>query len=244
MGAVGEAVKDYYDTLGVARDADAGALKAAYRKLAMKFHPDRNPGDTAAETRFKEINEAYEVLKDDQKRAAYDRFGHEAFTNGGGAPGHGGFSGFSAGGFADMKLQKSAPILNDKLNRAAKKSRDKQAYLYSSLNAREAARQFYRKLPPTEEWAENNYYRLPIDRQKADLIKVNPFWNDFASHPADKPFLSGNFIYATGNFAEMMLALAVLDLPFEADEHQVENEGVAFSLRSGKPLLLFHQEIF
>jgi len=146
-------------------------------------------------------------------------------------------------GFADMKLQNSAPIVNDKLNRAAKKSRDKQAYLYSSLNARGAARQFYRKLPPTEEWAENNYYRLPIDRQKADLIKVNPFWNDFASHPADKPFLSGNFIYATGNFAEMMLALAVLDLPFEADEHQVENEGVAFSLRSGKPLLLFHQEI-
>ena len=147
-----------------------------------------------------------------------------------------------------MKLQKSAPILNDKfvndkLNRAAKKSRNKLAYLDSSLNARGAARQFYRKLPPTEEWAENNYYGLPIDRQKADLIKVNPFWNDFASHPADKPFLSGNFIYATGNFAEMMLALAVLDLPFEADEHQVENEGVAFSLRSGKSLLLFHQEI-
>jgi molecular chaperone DnaJ len=102
VGAAGEAVKDYYETLGVGRDADAAALKGAYRKLAMKYHPDRNPGDGEAETRFKEINEAYEVLKDDQKRAAYDRFGHEAFANGG-APGNGGgFSGFSAGGFADI----------------------------------------------------------------------------------------------------------------------------------------------
>lgn len=97
-------MKDYYETLGVGRDADAGALKSAYRKLAMKFHPDRNPGDEQAEHKFKEINEAYEVLKDDQKRAAYDRFGHEAFTNGGGgAPGQGGgFGGFSGGGFADI----------------------------------------------------------------------------------------------------------------------------------------------
>ncbi|MGD1880513.1 MAG: molecular chaperone DnaJ [Kiloniellaceae bacterium] len=95
---------DYYETLGVNRNADAAALKAAYRKLAMQCHPDRNPGDAKAEARFKEINEAYEVLKDDQKRAAYDRFGHEAFTNGGGAsPGQGGgFGGFSAGGFADI----------------------------------------------------------------------------------------------------------------------------------------------
>ncbi len=81
--------EDYYETLGVTRDADAGALKSAYRKLAMKFHPDRNPGDEQAEHKFKEINEAYEVLKDDQKRAAYDRFGHDAFTNGGGGPGQG-----------------------------------------------------------------------------------------------------------------------------------------------------------
>ena len=102
MGATGETVTDYYETLGVARDADPGALKAAYRKLAMKYHPDRNPGDEAAEARFKEINEAYEVLKDARKRATYDRFGHEAFANGGGAPGNSGFGGFSSGGFADI----------------------------------------------------------------------------------------------------------------------------------------------
>src|SRR5216110_2865659 len=72
----------YYDTLEVDRNADESKLKAAFRKLAMKWHPDRNPGDKSSELRFKEINEAYEVLKDPQKRAAYDRFGHAAFENG------------------------------------------------------------------------------------------------------------------------------------------------------------------
>ena len=94
------AKQDYYETLGVARGADAEALKKAYRKLAMRYHPDRNQGDGAAERKFKEINEAYDVLKDDQKRAAYDRFGHAAFENAGAGAGAraGGFdfgSGFS-----------------------------------------------------------------------------------------------------------------------------------------------------
>jgi molecular chaperone DnaJ len=74
----------YYETLEVPRGASADMLKSAYRKLAMKFHPDRNPGDHTAEIKFKEISEAYEVLKDDQKRAAYDRFGHAAFEGGNG----------------------------------------------------------------------------------------------------------------------------------------------------------------
>jgi len=96
---------DYYDILGVDRDADGDTLKKSYRKLAMKYHPDRNPDDQEAERKFKELNEAYDVLKDDQKRAAYDQFGHAAFENGG--PGAGGFgggfgrSGFG-GGFADI----------------------------------------------------------------------------------------------------------------------------------------------
>ena len=91
---------DFYETLGVERGADEKVLKAAFRKLAMQFHPDRNPGDAGAEIRFKEINLAYEVLKDPQKRAAYDRFGHAAFEQGMGSGGGHPFSG--AGGFADI----------------------------------------------------------------------------------------------------------------------------------------------
>ncbi len=93
--------RDYYDVLGVERGADADALKKAYRNLAMRHHPDRNPGDEEAEARFKEANEAYEVLKDDQKRAAYDRFGHAAFENGGGGAGRAGGFDFTSG-FSDI----------------------------------------------------------------------------------------------------------------------------------------------
>jgi molecular chaperone DnaJ len=87
---------DYYDILGVARDADAAALKSAFRKLAMQHHPDRNPGDSGAEAKFKEINEAYAVLSDPDKRATYDRFG-KAGLNGGVGGG-----GASAADFADV----------------------------------------------------------------------------------------------------------------------------------------------
>ena len=79
------AKRDYYETLGVARGATEADIKKAYRKKAMDLHPDRNQDDPHAETRFKEVNEAYDCLKDSQKKAAYDRFGHAAFENGGGA---------------------------------------------------------------------------------------------------------------------------------------------------------------
>jgi molecular chaperone DnaJ len=88
------AKQDCYTLLGVARDCSADDLKRAYRKLAMQYHPDRNPGDHVAEAKFKDVSEAYDILKDDQKRAAYDRFGHAAFENGGA----GGPAGFDFGG--------------------------------------------------------------------------------------------------------------------------------------------------
>ena len=103
------AKKDYYQVLGVDKKASADDLKKAYRKLAMQYHPDKNQGNKEAESKFKEISEAYDTLKDDQKRAAYDRFGHAAFEAGGfggargGAGGAGGFGGFSgAGNFSDI----------------------------------------------------------------------------------------------------------------------------------------------
>ncbi|MBB6122375.1 molecular chaperone DnaJ [Sphingobium subterraneum] len=89
---------DFYELLEVERTADAATIKAAYRKLAMKFHPDKNPGCTDSENKFKAISHAYDCLKDDQKRAAYDRFGHAAFENGGPGNGFGG----GAGGFSDL----------------------------------------------------------------------------------------------------------------------------------------------
>ncbi|MBK1792031.1 molecular chaperone DnaJ [Persicirhabdus sediminis] len=86
--------RDFYEVLGVSRDASAAEMKKAYRKLAVKFHPDKNPGDAEAEEKFKELSHAYEVLSDEDKRAAYDRYGHDAFENGGGGGGRGGFGGF------------------------------------------------------------------------------------------------------------------------------------------------------
>src|SRR6266481_9954704 len=91
----------YYETLEVERNADESKLKAAFRKLAMKWHPDKNPGDATSEIRFKEINEAYEVLKDGDKRAAYDRFGHAAFEQGGAGAG-GNFGADFGSAFSDL----------------------------------------------------------------------------------------------------------------------------------------------
>ncbi|HRK18154.1 MAG TPA: molecular chaperone DnaJ [Hyphomicrobiaceae bacterium] len=95
------AKRDYYDVLGVSRTADEAQLKSAYRKLAMQYHPDRNPGDAVAEQNFKEVNEAYQVLSDAQKRAAYDRFGHQAVDGSGGA-GAGGFGPDFASSMSDI----------------------------------------------------------------------------------------------------------------------------------------------
>jgi molecular chaperone DnaJ len=81
--------RDYYEVLGVDRNADAAEIKKAYRKMAVKYHPDKNPDDPSAEDKFKELGEAYEVLSSDDKRAAYDRYGHAAFSQGTGSSGGG-----------------------------------------------------------------------------------------------------------------------------------------------------------
>lgn len=94
------AKRDYYEVLGIQKGADEKEIKRAYKRLAMKYHPDRTKGDKESEEKFKEINEAYEVLADKEKRATYDQFGHAAFENGG--AGAGGFGGFSGADFGDI----------------------------------------------------------------------------------------------------------------------------------------------
>jgi hypothetical protein len=104
-------------------------------------------------------------------------------------------------------------------------------------------RRFYRQLDKTQEWAENNYWHLPIERQDADLVKDNAFWAAYAAHDGRTPFLSEAFMGATSNFTEMMLALTALNLPFEAAPHGEKVEGAVYSLTAGSPLVFFHREI-
>ncbi len=91
--------RDYYEVLGISKNASEDEIKKAYRSLAKKYHPDMNPGDAEAEARFKEVNEAYDVLSDSDKRAKYDRFGHDAFDPASGGGGYGGFGGFGGADF-------------------------------------------------------------------------------------------------------------------------------------------------
>ena len=97
------AKRDYYDVLGINKNANPTEIKSAYRKLAVKYHPDKNPGDKSAEEKFKEASEAYGILSDKSKKENYDNFGHAAFENGGGqSGGFGGFGGFSGSDFSDI----------------------------------------------------------------------------------------------------------------------------------------------
>lgn len=118
--------RDYYEVLGVDKGADEAALKKAYRQLAKKYHPDMNPGDAEAERKFKEVNEAYAVLSDSEKRAQYDQFGHAAFEAGGAGGAGGGFGGFGDfgdifssffgggfGGFGGGGAQRNGPVRGD-----------------------------------------------------------------------------------------------------------------------------------
>ncbi|MDA1006837.1 MAG: hypothetical protein O3A87_10230, partial [Verrucomicrobia bacterium] len=116
----------------------------------------------------------------------------------------------------------------------------------ASNRARELVRAYFRPLGPTKEWAENNYYKIRITAQDASLIPVNGYWRDYAAWAAEgtkPPFLSSNLAETGRTFAEMMLALAVLDLPFEAPKHAVKTADGALTLTAGGPVIAYHKEI-
>ena len=116
-------------------------------------------------------------------------------------------------------------------------------YDESIVESRESLRRLYRKLEQTKEWAENNYYHLTIDKQDAALVPINAFWRDLAAHDPTQPFLSPSFAEASRNLTEMMLALAVLDLPFQAAEHKSAFDNSRMTLVPGGSLIVFHKEI-
>ncbi len=110
------------------------------------------------------------------------------------------------------------------------------------LRRRKFVRRFYRKLDKTEEWVENNYYHLPIAQQVGSLVTANAFWKDYAARDPQQPFLSAHVAEASRSFTEIMLALAVLDLPFKAAKHDTRYENAAMTLKPGSPAIAFHKE--
>ncbi len=134
-----------------------------------------------------------------------------------------------------------AEEIKSKAKRAKKKGRRK--YFAGRAEERKTIPQFFRQTDKTEEWAENNYYKRLIEDQTADLITVNRFWLDLANHESDVPFITGNFIYAVKNVSEMMMAMALLDLPFEPASHETAISGYEFTVKAAGPAIVFHKEI-
>ncbi|MFO0871703.1 MAG: hypothetical protein U0935_22495 [Pirellulales bacterium] len=106
-----------------------------------------------------------------------------------------------------------------------------------------SVRQLYRQVELTQEWAESNYFRLPVNSATADLATVNAFWRDLAAHAPNLPFVSSQLIEPTRGGREMLMALALLDLPFVAGKHQIRIEGVTMTLQAASPAIVFHEEI-
>ncbi|MGE0758514.1 MAG: hypothetical protein AB7O38_15920 [Pirellulaceae bacterium] len=117
------------------------------------------------------------------------------------------------------------------------------AFYESDKDARGLVRQLYERLDRTQEWAENNYYHLPNPQQGADLVQVSAFWNDYAAHDGEQPFLSRHFADATHSFAEMMFALALLDLPFDGGKSPSHTDDHRLTLTATAPLIVVHEEI-
>ncbi|MDF1812713.1 MAG: hypothetical protein P1V20_10880 [Verrucomicrobiales bacterium] len=134
-------------------------------------------------------------------------------------------------------------LLAEGMADTAYKDLDVAAVELKQLRDRSLSESLYRKLDSTQEWAENNYYHLPVEKQDGDLITVNEFWKDYAGWDGEGGFYSAHFPAATRNFAEAMLALAVLDLPFKSQKHKIETENESLTLTANSPVIVFHEEI-
>lgn len=151
------------------------------------------------------------------------------------------------GGFGRDKERAEAKRADEDLDENANGAMDRlaefDAFFEQSGALGGGVRQLYRTPEKTWELAENNYYRLTIDQQVAGLITANAFWKDFAAHDPDQPFLSSNLAEASRNFPEMLLAMAVLDLPFQSPKHETKFDGPQMTLTAGGPMIVFHEEI-
>ena len=108
---------------------------------------------------------------------------------------------------------------------------------------RSIVRQLFRALGPTKEWAETDYYQIPAASQNVGMIPINAFWRDYAAWDGKSPFISANFAEASHSFSEIMLAFAVLDLPFSSPKHEIQNDAAQYTITAGGPLVAFHKEI-
>jgi hypothetical protein len=151
-----------------------------------------------------------------------------------------------AGAVFAMEEDELAPVPECATKEAiayAPPDRAKKMRYASRKKERSLTRTFFKKLDKTNEWAENNYYKRLQKEQNSEMIKVNAFWKDFAEHDTQRPFLSKNVMVANTHFSEIMLALAVLDLPFHTSKHEMVQKGVHCSLKAASPMIIFHKEI-
>ena len=172
-----------------------------------------------------------------------DRLG--LFGEMGGFGGGGGTAGVL--GRANIQQQPAAapgsPPMELELEEAYSEKPMQQRFFAEDQRAQKSKRTLFQRLDTTRAWVENNYYGRPFREQNADLITVNPFWKDYANHAVNEPFLSANFPAASHNFSEMICALSVLDLPFDAAEHQMQSKDNTLTLIPGSVVIVFHEAI-
>lgn len=215
------------------KDAKAGEMK---KKMALNaLQPAAPPADAPA-TPLPMVAMAMPEIR--EKARSVDKAARSEPRRNGGAMAKNGPALEAAAELADG----DAPQMK-KLANAIEAIDESNLGIDEATRQRALVRAFFRALGPTKEWAENNYYQLPLAQQTATLIPISAFWRDYAAWDGKTPFVSANLAEAGRNFSEMLLALAVLDLPFESPKHLSHSNDGQFTLTAGGPLIAFHKEI-